>query len=415
MFRQQRMSEGLAAIGLSISLAGNDLRHDRRVALTLVIAIAAVLAPLFLLLGLKTGIVETAKQQLLNDPRNLEVRIYQNARLERQWFADMQTRPEVRFVIPRTRTINATIDLVTAQRKILHSVEMIPSAAGDPLLPPGIESPKAKNQVLLSTPVAAILGLTVGDEIVGVLQRRMDKRDERVEIPLQVVAILPERLLTGNAVFVTLDFLISAEDYRDGYSMALLDGQAGQEQLLQRQEFANARIYATGLDEVLALAASLRAQGLEVRTRAADIETVKSIERVLTFVFLVIALIAGVGGAIALGASVWINVDRKRKDLALLRLMGVPDLGVLLMPVWQAIATAMAAFAVAYLAYRFGATAFNHHLANSLPEQGYACILHGQDLSLMFMLVLLIAASASSVAGLRATRLDPAECLREWG
>lgn len=379
----------------------------------MVVAIAAVLAPLLLLLGLKTGVVETAKRQLLDDPRNLEIRIYQNARLHRQWFEEMRSRAEVRFLLPRTRTINATIDLVTSDRRILHSVEMIPTAAGDPLLAEGIPPPDADRQVLLSAPAAESLGLASGDDIVGVLRRRMGGRDERVEVPMRVATVLPERLMTRRAVFVTLPLLLAAEDYRDGSQTAPFEDVDVVHAVAAREVFANARLYAAGLDEVLSLASLLRSQGLEVRTRAADIETIKAMERILTFVFVVIAVIAGVGGAIALGANVWINVDRKRRDLALLRLMGVADLGVLLVPIWQALATAIAAFGLGYACYQLGAKTFNAQLATGLPKQGYACILNPADLALMFVLVLAVAVAASSLAGLRAIRLDPAVCLRE--
>jgi putative ABC transport system permease protein len=403
----------LSAIALSLRLAGNDLRHDRRVALMMIVAIAAVLAPLLLLLGLKTGVVETAKRQLLEDPRNLEIRIYQNAQLDRQWFDAMRALEAVRFVLPRTRTINTTIDLVTQERRILQSVEMIPTATGDPLLAEGIQPPGKDRLVLISAPAAESLGVAGGDEITGVIRRRMGGRDERVEVPLGVAAVLPERLMPRRAVFVTLPFLLAAEDYRDGRAVALLGVEGAATAAETRAVFANARLYAQGLDEVLSLASLLRSQGLEVRTRAADIETIKAMERVLTFVFVVIAIIAGVGGAIALGANVWINVDRKRRDLALLRLMGVADLGVLLVPIWQAIATAIAAFGLAYACYQVGAMTFNAQLAAGLPDQGYACVLNHADLALMFVLVLVVAAVASSAAGLRAIRLDPAECLRE--
>jgi len=407
------LTDRLAPIWLSLSLAINDLRHDRRVAATMVVAIAAILAPLLLLLGLKTGIIETAKQQLLNDPRNLEVRIYQNARLGRDWFTAMAAQPGIRFVIPRTRSINATIDLVTERRKILQSVEMIPTDKGDPLLPPGTPVLLDHQAVLLSAPAAEALGLTAGDAFTGALRRRVEGRDERIQLKLGVVAVLPENRLPREAVFVSLEFLLAAEDYRDGYRVGLFDVDSGQLREGVRKEFANARLYAAGLDEVLSLAATLRSQGLEIRTRAAEIRNVKAMDRVLTFVFAVIAAIASVGGAIALGANVWINVERKRRDLALLRLMGMPDMGVLLVPVWQALATAIGAFALAYIAYLAGAATFNHELSSSLPDQGYACILNGPDIVAMFALAVLIAMIASSVAGLRATRLDPAECLRE--
>jgi ABC-type lipoprotein release transport system permease subunit len=52
-------------------------------------------------------------------------------------------------------------------------------------------------------------------------------------------------------------------------------------------------------------------------------------------------------------------------------------------------------------------------LGFSLPEYGYACRLHGVDLAIMFGLLMVLSVIVSSLAGIRASRLDPAECLRE--
>ena len=104
-----------------------------------------------------------------------------------------------------------------------------------------------------------------------------------------------------------------------------------------RRLFANARVYAQDLDAVLAIAEWMRGSGLEVRTRAREIENVRAIERVLSFIFGVIAGIAVVGCGLSLGGSLWINADRKRHDLALLRLLGFVAHSVLIVPVVQAL------------------------------------------------------------------------------
>jgi len=56
-----------------------------------------------------------------------------------------------------------------------------------------------------------------------------------------------------------------------------------------------------------------------LKTSAAEIETVRSIDRNLALLFWVIAA-AGMAGY-SLGASLWANTDRKRRELSVLRLL----------------------------------------------------------------------------------------------
>jgi len=59
--------------------------------------------------------------------------------------------------------------------------------------------------------------------------------------------------------------------------------------------------------------------GQRFKTSAAEIETVRSIDRNLALLFWVIAA-AGMAGY-SLGASLWANTDRKRRELSVLRLL----------------------------------------------------------------------------------------------
>jgi putative ABC transport system permease protein len=398
---------------LASSLALRDLWHDRRTTLALVFTVAAILAPLLLLFGLKTGVVSAMRNSLLNDPRNLEIVVYGNTRLDRDWFRTYADRPDVAFIVPRTRTINATLDLVKEDRRILSAVQVIPTAPGDPLLPDALPVPSEPGEVLVTATLAAKLGVESRQPVLGVVKRTDRGRDESAELDLRVIGIVPESSFAKDALFATPDLLAAAEDYRDGLRDAL-----GSDDLVrgiadQRPHFANARLYASGLDAVASLAQAMREDGIEIRTQAEAIESVRSVDRVLSFVFYVIALVAGIGCALALGGALWVNVERKHRELALLRLFGFDDQAVILLPAVQSLAISTAGFVLAALAYQAGASAFNRVLGTHLAGQGYVCHMGAGSMLAAAGATLVIALFAAAAAGVPANRVDAAESLRE--
>ena len=57
-------------LALAVRLATRDFGHDWRIALCQVLGLAAVLAPLLVLFGLRFGLIDTLAQRLIEDPRN---------------------------------------------------------------------------------------------------------------------------------------------------------------------------------------------------------------------------------------------------------------------------------------------------------------------------------------------------------
>ena len=393
-------------------LALQDLRHDRRTTLVLVLTVASIIAPLMLLFGLKTGVIATLRQDLIKDPRNLEIVVFGAHRLDQRWFAATAQRPDLGFLIPRTRTINATIDLVDGERRPFDAIDMIPTAAGDPLLPPDLPTPVHAGQVLLTETLAKRVGWTPGAPLTGFFRRSRNGTPEHAQFALEPIGVIPESRVAREAVFTHLDLLIASEDYRDGLRAALTDADLRAPSAGTRTEFAGARVYARDLDAVDTLAAALRAQGIEVRTQAERIETVRAFDRTLSFILRVIALIGLTGCALALGGALWVNVERKRRDLALLRLFGFGNGTVVLMPVVQSGVIAALALVLAFVTYLFGAAAFNRALGRNLAGQGYVCRLEPEHLAAAAAATLLVALLAAVAAGYRASRIDPAECLR---
>jgi putative ABC transport system permease protein len=394
-------------------LALQDLWHDRRTGLVLVLTVAAIVAPLMLLLGLKTGVIATLRQDLVNDPRTREIVIYGTHHLDRAWFTATARRPDVGFLLPRTRSINATIDLTDDRRRPFEAIDMTPTAPGDPLLPPGLPSPDKANQVLLTETLANKIGITTGLSLSGVFRRSRDGVPENARFSLEVIGIIPETRVAREAVFTHPDLLVASEDYRDGRRPTLTDEDLRSPILSDRAEFAGARLYASDLEGVDTLASALRAQGIEIRTQAERISTLRAFDRTLSFILQVIALIGLTGCALALGGALWVNVDRKRRDLALLRLFGFGNGTVVLMPLIQSAVIAALAFVLATLAYFGGAAAFNRSLGQNLAGQGYVCRLEPWHFAAAALATLLVSLIAALAAGFRASRIDPAECLRD--
>lgn len=392
-------------------LAWRDFVHEWRVSLCLVFALAAVLAPLLVLFGLKSGIVTTMTERLRADPRNLEITLRGHRHLDTTWFAAMRARPDVGFVLPRTRLLAATISLESGTGASLADVDMLPTATGDPLLPAGTPPAAGLRQVLLTATAAGRLNAQPGDRLSGRVFRRLDGAPQTLELPLTLVGIIPESGFGRDAAFVSVDLLVATEDYRDGAAVPALgvtDGTAA----APRRAFASARIYARSLDDVAPLAAWLRDQGIEVVTRAKEIETVKAIDRVLSFVFVVLASI-GIGGyLLSLAASLWANIDRKRREIALLRLVGLGTGPVVGFPVVQAILVALAGIAVSTVLYLAVAAAFNATFAGELGRDEFVCRLSLADGIAAGGLTVLFAVIAAMVGGYRAARIDPAESLR---
>lgn len=394
-------------------LAWSDFRHEWRISLCLVFALAAVLAPLLVLFGLKSGIVTTMTERLKADPVNRELVLRGHYGLTPHWFAAMADDGEVGFVVPRTRQLSATLTLEAAEGQTVQDVDMVPTAAGDPLVPPGLPTPEGVGQILLSYTVAARLHAAAGTMLLGSAARRRAGQAEAVRISLAVVGVLPESAFGRDAAFVPVDLLVAVEDYRDGRAVPELGVAAGETERPATRLFASARLYARGLDDVAPLADRLRAQSIDVVTRAHEIDTVKAIDRVLTLMFAVLAGIAAVGYLISLAASVWANVDRKRREIALLRLVGLRDGPVIGFPAMQAVLVALGGILVAALAYAQVAALFNHVFSTYLQRDELVCSLRPMHGAVAAGLSLLCALAAAIVGGYRATHIDPAESLRE--
>jgi putative ABC transport system permease protein len=392
-------------------LAGKDYRNEWQMSGFFILALAAVLGPMMILFALKFGIVGSMLSQLIEDPRNREIRPIGSGRYDSAWIEQLRSRSEVDFIVPRTRSIAATIDLKSSTSKRIISVEMIPSGMGDPLLRNRIIPQKAQ-ELVLSESAAKKLKVNVGDQINGSLSRRFKGRSERVHIKLNVVDIADNSSFTREGAFTALSLLEHVEDFRDGHAVPEFSWQ-GTEITNQNRTYPSFRLYTNSIYNVDPMSDALNRLGVEVSTRAADIEIVRNMDRNLSLVFWLIAIIGLTGFSFSLGASLWANVDRKRKELSILRLVGFRTVDIIWFPVIQSSFTAILGWLTASLIYLGVSHIINLIFTTQMVQSKQVCYLLPHHYFIALVLTLGFAILAATLAGMRAAHIEPSEGLRE--
>lgn len=198
------------------------LRHEWLPSLCLVTALAAILCPVVLILGLKHGTVENLRQGLLRDPSTLEVRPRTSFQVDDKLLNEIRAMEGVEFVVPKTRSLgSASVEFEFGEQRV--DVDLLPTAPGDPLLKVHRCLQPDFTEVVLTASAAKSLSANIGDNVVMFLSRRTsDGRGETVNLPLTVKGVLPEEATTIKAGYVQLPLLSAVEEYRENLAVPSL-------------------------------------------------------------------------------------------------------------------------------------------------------------------------------------------------
>ena len=395
---------------LSGQLAMADLRAELVLAACTVLALAAVLAPLLILAGLRAGVVQGLREALLEDPRAREVTTAANRSFASSLLEGLAARPDVSFLAPRTRTLAASllVEALDAPGGGVR-VELIPTAPEDPLL--GVVSQlggvEGTDGVVLSAAAAARLRVGAGAALVGRLARVLEGRRESVALALTVRAVAPAAAFAREAAFVSLPLAVLVEDFQDGKVGA--PGSIVGLPAVVRAEYAGFRLYARRLEDVPGLDAGLRGEGIEVVSRAGDVAGLLKVDRNLGLLF---GLVAGMGGAGflgSLGAGLWANVERKRVALAQLRFLGLRASALRAFPMAQAGVLGFAGVVVATGGAKGAAVVINRSFAGILALDRPLCLISLVLVGVAGVITVVGAVAVAAIAGTRAARVEPWE------
>ncbi|MBK3474606.1 ABC transporter permease [Pseudomonas sp. MF6751] len=391
-------------IGLVASLAWQDYRNDGWLSACSVLALVAVIAPLLVLFGLKFGLVSSLTERLETDPASREIIPLGGGRFRATFIAQLGERSDVAFAVPRTRQIAATAQVGTL------TLEMLPTAAGDPLLA-GLPMPHGLDQIVLSHTAAEKLAARPGDWLETSFARQVAGRVEAQRTRLQVLAVLPLEAFAREGLFADLALLEAAEDYRDGRAVPAL-GWAGEAASVSEQRIYPAfRLYARSLSDVEPLRVYFAGQNLLVSTQAHTIAQVQSLSRNLSIVFWIIAGLALAGAFAAIFAGTLAAVARKHRELSVLRLLGFSTAALLLFVLLQALYSAGFAAVLSVGLYGLAEAALNK-LFVQVPGE-YASHLLACHYGLALVAVLGVSAVAAACGGWRVARIQASEGIRD--
>jgi putative ABC transport system permease protein len=402
----------MAQISSIIRLSFRDYSHEWRMSGCFILALSSVLAPMMILFGLKFGIVSTMLDQLIENPTNREIKPVGSGRYNDAWIDRFRERADVEFIIPKTRALAATIQLKSNTANRILSTELLATAVGDPLLSRSTRFPKGYNQVILSQSAAKKINVNLGDEIDASLARQFQGKRERVHLPIKVIDIADVSVTSRNVAFVSLDLLIASELFKDGRAVKDLSW-GGDSETSTERIYPSFRLYARSIYDVEKLVNDLEKEGAKIKANVAEIATVQSIDQNLSVIFWIIACVGAIGFSFSLGASLWANVDRKRKELSVLRLIGFKSGRIVMFPVLQSFYTAILGWLLAVLVYLGFEHLINYFLAPRLNLDRALCFLLTEHFLWALALTVVVAISAAILGGARAAGIEPSEGLRE--
>ncbi len=392
---------------LLVQLAARDFRHEWLMSSCFVLALSAALVPLLVLFGLKYGIINNLLDPIREDPRYREIIPSGSGNFTPDWFEQMAERPDVAFIIPKTRSIAATIKtrLTDSDAGRIIDTELIPTGTGDPLFGHNVTIPQGLEELILSANAASKLGASVGTRLDGILTRQLNDEQQTVIHGMTVTGIAAAGAFNRDGMFVSIDFLTAVEDFRDGRAVQAFSADGAMRPDASR-DFAGFRLYARDIADVAELSSELLSQQIDVRTKAADIELVKSLDRNLSIVYWIIAIIVIGGFCLSFGTSLWANVNRKAREFSLLRLIGFRAQGIVWFPLIQALLTGALGWLLACTIYFLIQLSLNSLFLDNLGAGQAVCKLHAGHLLLALLLTLLAAMLAATVGGVRVARME---------
>jgi putative ABC transport system permease protein len=397
-----------------VRLSLRDYFHERLLSVCAVLGLAAVLAPLLVMFGVKSGIINTMADRLIEDPRNREVSPVGSGRYGGDWFSAVAKLPEVAFVIPQTRSIAANMVLYNRDNGEPRTVvvDLIPTGEGDPLLEKWGQVPTNDTAVVLSEPAARKLNVAAGKEIIGRVGRSVGGIKEQVTINLKVAAVLPIAAFPREGAFVRLQLLEATEDYRDGRGSEVF-GWPGKVRPPGPREYPSFRLYARSIYDVGRLRDRFTDQGLEVYTKVEEIEVVQSLDRSFTLIFRLISIVAVFGYFASMASNVLANVNRKSRHLGITRLIGFSTGSIVWFPIVQSMATSILGTVSAVCLYLVTELMINRLFSQYLSAGEYVCRLSATHLLIALCFTLTMSILASAYAAFRVARIEPSEVIRD--
>lgn len=215
--------------------------------------------------------------------------------------------------------------------------------------------------------------------------------------PLELVIDVPPRLagVIGAGLTQTLAYNQVTGDIRT-----------------QRRNYSGFRIYARSIDEVMLLRQKVEHAGYQVRSEEDQIIEVRKLDSGLSKLFLLVAGMAAVGGLGALSASLYLSIERAKRQLCVMQVLGASKTLIGLSIILQALILSVAGSVIAFGFYHLGAQLLQHLFGDAIDKGEVFCKLHASNVILILMITSCIGAGVGLLTSFRLRGLDAAAVAR---
>ena len=371
--------------------------------------LAAVLAPLIVLFGLKTGIIDGLINDMKNSPSILKITLRENNPLTPLELETLKAFPEVGFVVGSYRSTALRAEARRSKTDLeIVNIDLWPSDANDPLLKHANLN-LAPTQIALTETVATKLGKVVGDTLIMSANRKGG--EEFFEIELEVANILPPHILTRERGLVHKTLAGNLSGFLDNY--AIPGNSFGGKSLETRDApFDSLRIYASSLDMIAPLVKIIEKLGFKTSSEATKIVWIRSLEDTMNGVFLIVSIAGILGYSVSLWATIANSIAERRLEFSLLRLIGLSEKSLWAFPIVQAICITSVGLAIAFAAAFITADFFNSYYLTNLFD-GNICRISATHVFLSCALSFMLALFAATHQLFAMKSISPTEALSE--
>ncbi len=195
-----------------------------------VFAVAAVMIPLLIILGLKYGMISNMRDALSDNPATLELRLKKPTNLTQKELNTIQSWSETGFAALMSNINGQSVRLGCAKDydstkspldfyNQSFSCDLKPSSSHDPLMQKASIEPPKLGEIVLSAKVANGLGAKTGDMLLLCVPRNGSR--EFLLKELRLADVIPETLLSRTEAYADLSLSDEIEEFfRSGAGVA---------------------------------------------------------------------------------------------------------------------------------------------------------------------------------------------------
>ncbi|MEE2950486.1 MAG: FtsX-like permease family protein [Pseudomonadota bacterium] len=399
----------MSGLVIALRLALADLRFERVSALCQVIGLAALVAPLLILLGVRNGLIADRTASLLQNPENLRLSIARTDDYPRSLLDELARNPDVAFVAPHPIQLGVIVDMARDEpgAPAAARVSLLATGDGDPYLPSGAQAPEP-GAAFLSASLAGEIGASPGDKVIAITP--LNAAGGQASISFSVAGILAPESWTRVGALLNERDLFLIQDWTDG---RIVGDDLDQERanVGPRDSFPSMRLYATDARAAMRLVTLFAEKGIPIGSTLGTAKSLVDLSDALDVGFAVIAGVALLGYTAALSATLWNAINKKRRSLSLLRLAGLGRFSATLFPIVQALVVALIGWFLALLAYQLGAAVLDGALGRAIELDQQLTRLSTLDVAASGLAALFVALIAAGWAAVTVTRISPEEGL----